>query len=94
MSKIKNIQQKIIEDLNQKIDELTQENESLLAQLAIEMAKSIEAEKITSEYMKLIEELKELKIDYLSKISEIEDLKKDFERKSNDILKEIKRGIK
>lgn len=90
-NRIEDLQQQMIEDLNQKIEELTQENESLAAQLAIEMAKSIEAENRTTEYSKLIDELKELKRDYLSKLSVLDDLKKDFEKKSNGLLKEIRK---
>lgn len=93
-NRIEDLQQQMIEDLNQKIEELTQENESLTAQLAIEMAKSIVAEKRAEEFEKLIEELKELKRDYLSKLALIEDIKKKFEKESQNILKEIKRDFK
>jgi predicted RNase H-like nuclease (RuvC/YqgF family) len=93
-NRIEDLQQHIIEEQKNKIEELSQENESLAAQLVIEMAKSVEAENRAAKYNELIEEINELKREYLSKLTTLDDLKREFERKSSECLKDIKKSLK
>ena len=82
--------EKVVEELNDRIDELTNENERLRAKDR-EAQETIKAVKqVEFEYYKKLEEIKKIKEKYKELLSELRSMKLEYTSKFNDTIKDIK----
>lgn len=83
--------EKLVEELNARIDELEKENEHLRKKDRINQETIKSVRQIEFEYYKALEELKILKEKYKKVILEIRNVKSEYTQKLKEVIKDIKK---